>query len=848
MALVSWCAEHINVESGTYTGHLKVLNNKEGVLALSGGYFSEEFPQNYIAADLVAQGKVCVPATDMEGFYTIGDPHYVAQIGETKYVSLQAALDAAHEMTGNVTITLIDDISGYSIVHQKEGLNLTIDGDSKTIAGQIIVDGNGRASGTETLTIQNVKFEGNSEDFLDGTDAFVLIPSTKETGKPYTTGAYNYAHNITVSGCSFTSTSTSFNVVGVKATSGAGCYNMVINNNTGTNLHSLAQLTGTTGGTVENNTVSLGESFLNVSGGAGEFTVSNNVFTSAEGADGYGVRENGSSSATINLAANDFTATNPVVLGKGTNATAGTINVESGVYTGTISKTEAATGSIVVSGGYFSEEVAQDFIIEGKVCIPATDKPGYFTIGDPHYVAQIGETMYMTLAAAVEAVPEDGTETTIVMIDNETIETNAGVTIPASKNVVLDLNGKTITGVVQSGASAQTILNKGTLVITDSSDEKNGTITNVVSDENAGSPGDSKNWFSNAVTNNGTLTVNAGNIANTGTGGACYAIDNITNGTLCDPILNIAGGNITAKKVAVRMFCNSTTNDNTVNVTGGVITSENAYAIQTQMANKSANKATLNISGGTLSGQYAFCDYGDKNTATQFDNATYSITGGFFSGDMWSYATYYCGMDGFVSGGYFDKVVGGDIVAPGSACVDNTEEETMEAYPYTIGLADVHYYWLNNSGQIDGGGYYTIYAPFSGPDPVLMDGEFIELQKNITLTKDIEYIEEVSFGDPIFKGGTFTLTFGEYDIDLNGHLFPIPVGVTILTDKQTNIFSALDPEYKVVDSTTETGFAYTVALKEYDDAAQQTLAHAYGGDASCALADVPFIEALGVAE
>ena len=61
-----------------------------------------------------------------------------------------------------------------------------------------------------------------------------------------------------------------------------------------------------------------------------------------------------------------------------------------------------------------------------------------------------------------------------------TINSNAGVEIPANKNVVLDLNGKTIKGVVQNPASAHTILNKGTLVITDSCDEKNGTITNLV--------------------------------------------------------------------------------------------------------------------------------------------------------------------------------------------------------------------------------------------------------------------------------------------------------------------------------------------------------------------------------
>ena len=440
---------HINVVSGTYTGHVKVLNNKEGVLAISGGYFSEEFPQEYLAADLVAQGKVCAPAPDMEGYFTVGDPHYVAQIGETGYVTLQAAADAAHEMTGDVTITLLDDIAEYAVVHQKAGLNLTIDGADKNVAGQIFIDGNGRAGGTETLTIKNISFEGNTSNFYSGTDAFILVPSTKDTGKPWSTGAYNYAHNITVTDCSFKSTSTSseYDVVCIKATSGAGAYNVVINNCTasGTKMHSLAQLTGTTGGTVTNCTVTGSESFVNVSGGTGDFTVSGNTFTSDENAsEGYGIRENGTSTAVITLTDNNFTAANAVLLGKTTAVTAGTINVESGIYTGSISKTEAATGKIVVSGGYFSEEVAQDYIVEGKVCVSATDKPGYFTIGDPTYVAQIGETKYVSLQAAVDAAHEMTGDVTITLIDN--IEGYSIVHQKAGLNLTIDGVDKTLAG------------------------------------------------------------------------------------------------------------------------------------------------------------------------------------------------------------------------------------------------------------------------------------------------------------------------------------------------------------------------------------------------------------------
>ena len=147
---------------------------------------------------------------------------------------------------------------------------------------------------------------------------------------------------------------------------------------------------------------------------------------------------------------------------------------------------------------------------------------------------------------------------------------------------------------------------------------------------------------------------------------------------------------------------------------------------------------------------------------------------------------------------------------------DGSHQETVDPadetglYPVSF-VPEVYYYWINNDGSKDGG-YYNFYAPFEGPDPVLMDGEFIELMSNIKFTKDVTYIEEVSFGDPIFKGGTFTLTFGEYDIDLNGYKFPLPTGVTVLTDKQTDIFSAAEAGYKIVESTTEEGYSYTAQL------------------------------------
>ena len=60
----------------------------------------------------------------------------------------------------------------------------------------------------------------------------------------------------------------------------------------------------------------------------------------------------------------------------------------------------------------------------------------------PENVAQIGETKYETLAAAVDAVPTDKTETEIVLLKDYI---GSGIKVVAGKNIVFNLNGKTYT-------------------------------------------------------------------------------------------------------------------------------------------------------------------------------------------------------------------------------------------------------------------------------------------------------------------------------------------------------------------------------------------------------------------
>ena len=340
-----------------------------------------------------------------------------------------------------MTVTLLADIEGYSIVHQKAGLNLTIDGDGHTLQGQIIIDGDGRASGTETLTIKNVKFEDDNSHFCPGTDAFVIVPSTKDANKPYTTGKYNYAHNITVKDCSFSGMYG--NTVAFKSNSGAGAYNVTLDNLTGTNLHSLAQFTGTTGATITNCTVTNAESAVNVNGGTGDYIISDNTFNVSD--TGYGVRIKNSSTANAVLSANSISAGKAFVLGSDA-----TINVQSGRYKGVIEKnTTSENAKIIITDGYFTVPPKYDYCgtvngvhlyaIENTNEATKTDYP--YTVGTGA-VAMVNEVGYFSFANAAAA--RTSNDDVIKLLENITDE----YTLTAGEpNEILKVqhDGKTLT-------------------------------------------------------------------------------------------------------------------------------------------------------------------------------------------------------------------------------------------------------------------------------------------------------------------------------------------------------------------------------------------------------------------
>ena len=80
------------------------------------------------------------------------------------------------------------------------------------------------------------------------------------------------------------------------------------------------------------------------------------------------------------------------------------------------------------------------------------------------------------------------------------------------------------------------------------------------------------------------------------------------------------------------------------------------------------------------------------------------------------------------------------------------------------------------------------------------------------LEGDIALTENVTCG---LEEGTFTLVQGEKTLTAGDHSIALNPGVTIVTDKQTDIFSSADANFKVVETAVEGGYTYTVVAKEY---------------------------------
>ena len=206
------------------------------------------------------------------------------------------------------------------------------------------------------------------------------------------------------------------------------------------------------------------------------------------------------------------------------------------------------------------------------------------------------------LQQQIENAP-DGEETEIVLggdIDlNDllgslgTLSTRAAttpsLTIPAGKNIVLNLNGCTLSATENSTGSYAIITNQGTLTVSDSKGTGMMQLTATVDRE--------WNAYSSVISNTvgGVLTVNGGTIEHHGGTDMAYGIDNLTNGKGTSAVATINGGTVKSTYRAIRQFLNGVEANNSLTINGGTIEGDNK-SVWMQDPSKNANTGTLVIS------------------------------------------------------------------------------------------------------------------------------------------------------------------------------------------------------------------------------------------------------------
>lgn len=555
---------HINVESGTYIGALKVLNNKKNVLVISGGHFSAPVgdPEyaGFIAEDKFGVNGLYAEETP-EAPNGIGDAVASVTVGETvtKYASLEAAMaDVVDGSTLTLlkSITLTDKITcelqdgesftlaygSYSISPTnsiKLNPGVTVNTDKTTSVSTFYTDAEGYfVKGTKTTTFSYTVVEAdymftresngsvtyNTIDQLNGfgnyAGTFKLLKDATRTARTSWGANSNVTfdlngHTLTYNTSTNTSTDASF-VLSTTAGSvqNPKIFTIVDNSETGGGklvMNAEIKITGRyydvtigEGVTVEGSSVLIdskyynkltvegtingGDEFAVVTNGNAEnanITIKNGAVLTSTGTAMYlpakgstttieeGAKITGSTgiyvkSGTLNIEggeingngvdtdyqywANGCYSTGDALVVDNCDYPGGkpTVNVTGGTFTSTnadaIASYSYGDGNApidhFVHGGYFSNEISEDLVEEGKVCVPATNKPGYYTIGGQIQIIHADNTIdnYDSLAEAISHVVADDT---IRLMAN--ISLNADINPPSTNGTfTMDFNGHSI--------------------------------------------------------------------------------------------------------------------------------------------------------------------------------------------------------------------------------------------------------------------------------------------------------------------------------------------------------------------------------------------------------------------
>lgn len=363
-----------------------------------------------------------------------------AKIGDQYYTTLEKAIAAAED--GDI-IHLLKDTNADVTIKQEAGKSFTIDGslngfyssglkkDAKAVfGGTMFLQGDSRYEGAETLTIQNVKFS-TSETKHD----FISCDNGRDS-------TIRYAHNVTISNCSFECESDeSYNeVVGMRFSQ---CYDVTVDKCSAKNMFLLMWANSNTGMIISDCYSAEGTTLHE--GGVNVGTSKNVQFDNCnfKGKD-YGIRADGSAATTLTIKDSKLTADIPVYI-RNVTAENYTLVMEGA---NTLNPAEGKTGIVLnkagtITGAYDDEQPTVRAIVElNGTGLNKDDITGEVqTSGKRNFTkateAAIGKVYFDKLTKKNEGAIESAqTGDTIDLLCD--IETTA--TISCSKNITI--NGK----------------------------------------------------------------------------------------------------------------------------------------------------------------------------------------------------------------------------------------------------------------------------------------------------------------------------------------------------------------------------------------------------------------------
>lgn len=222
----------------------------------------------------------------------------IVSVEDQTFETLQAAFNYIEETdtpNGNYTVSILNDIIATAKITQTQGKNVVIEGNDHTMYAKLQIDGAGNYNGTETLTIRNLDFVSASGDCISA-------------DRDAASGTYNYAHNITITGCDFTLNS-SVDSVAMRFWQS---FNVNVSDCEANGGHSLAQFTAAKNITIEN---VVSDSGRGISLGTSTPVKLSNVDITAQK---YGIRGDfaDGTNADIDIIGCDIKAAQPVVVRK----------------------------------------------------------------------------------------------------------------------------------------------------------------------------------------------------------------------------------------------------------------------------------------------------------------------------------------------------------------------------------------------------------------------------------------------------------------------------------------------------------------------------------------------------